>query len=187
MGHTHYNELANDGRRIFAATRSTGQLEEGPVGYSIIAIDHRVVSWRFRKLGDPLPIVLITAPSDRRLATEDGHMAKGDCEVRASVLGRERIVHCTCSVDGRHVGPMHPKGANRYTLTIALPDGARTITVEAQDRSGSVCRETIELATAADLVAKRQADGSDADSIGAWVERGIHGTQLGPNRNGRHW
>ena len=39
MGHTHYNELANDGRTIFAATRSTGQIEEGPVGYSIATID----------------------------------------------------------------------------------------------------------------------------------------------------
>ena len=37
MGHTHYNELANDGRTIFAATRSTGQIEEGPVGYSVAA------------------------------------------------------------------------------------------------------------------------------------------------------
>ena len=32
MGHTHYNELANDGRTIFMATRSTGQIEEGPAG-----------------------------------------------------------------------------------------------------------------------------------------------------------
>ncbi len=29
IGHTHYNELANDGRVIYAATRSTGQIEEG--------------------------------------------------------------------------------------------------------------------------------------------------------------
>ena len=28
-------------------------------------------------------------------------------------------------------------------------------------------------------------DGSDADSIGAWPENGIFGTQLGPNRNGK--
>ena len=35
MGHTHYNELANDGTTIYAATRSTGQIEEGPVGYSL--------------------------------------------------------------------------------------------------------------------------------------------------------
>jgi len=32
MGHTHYNELANDGRTIYAATRSTGEIEEGEVG-----------------------------------------------------------------------------------------------------------------------------------------------------------
>lgn len=30
MSHTHYNELSNDGRTIFAATRSTGQIDEGP-------------------------------------------------------------------------------------------------------------------------------------------------------------
>lgn len=26
MGHAHYNELANDGRTIYATTRSTGQI-----------------------------------------------------------------------------------------------------------------------------------------------------------------
>jgi Icc protein len=29
--------------------------------------------------------------------------------------------------------------------------------------------------------------GSDVRSIGAWPERHILGTQLGPNRNGRKW
>ena len=29
MGHTHYNEVANDGKTIYTATRSTGQIEEG--------------------------------------------------------------------------------------------------------------------------------------------------------------
>lgn len=31
MGHTHYNELANDGRTLYTATRSTSQIEEGPL------------------------------------------------------------------------------------------------------------------------------------------------------------
>jgi hypothetical protein len=30
-------------------------------------------------------------------------------------------------------------------------------------------------------------DGSDADRIGPWPERHLFDTQLGPNRNGRHW
>src|ERR1700744_4495402 len=29
MGHTHYNEIANDGETIFSATRANGQIEEG--------------------------------------------------------------------------------------------------------------------------------------------------------------
>ena len=34
---------------------------------------------------------------------------------------------------------------------------------------------------------RRHADGSDADRVGAWPERGIFGIQLGPNRNKREW
>jgi 3',5'-cyclic-AMP phosphodiesterase len=67
MGHTHYNEIANDGRTLYSATRSTGQVEEGPVGYSVINIDGDVVSWRFVELGK-LPVVVITSPSDERLS-----------------------------------------------------------------------------------------------------------------------
>ncbi len=33
----------------------------------------------------------------------------------------------------------------------------------------------------------RQAEGSDADRVGTWPERGMFDTQLGPNRNGRKW
>jgi Icc protein len=51
MGHTHYNEIAHDGRTLYTATRSTGQIEEGPVGFSIANIDRGAVSWRFKALG----------------------------------------------------------------------------------------------------------------------------------------
>ena len=50
MGHTHYNELANDGRTIYAATRSTGT-DRGRPGRLLPSstIDRRaVVSWRFK-------------------------------------------------------------------------------------------------------------------------------------------
>ncbi len=83
MGHTHYNELSNDGRTIYAATRSTGQIEEGPVGYAVAAIDRGVVSWRFKELARPWPFVLITAPADRRLAHDDAHVVAGTTEIRA--------------------------------------------------------------------------------------------------------
>ena len=190
MGHTHYNELANDGRTIFSATRSTGQIEEGAVGYSIATIDKRVVSWRFKELGAALPTVLITAPADRRLATDPDdrdHCAKGECEVRVSILHARSIVRCDCLIDGGPKQTMARIADGRYTLSASLPDGATSITVEAENDLGVVGMETIDIATSRHLEVERAADGSDADAIGAWEERGIFGTQLGPNRNGKKW
>ena len=66
MGHTHYNELANDGQTIYAATRSIGQVEEGPPGFSVTTIDNGVVSWKFKPI-EQWPIVMITSPADQRL------------------------------------------------------------------------------------------------------------------------
>jgi hypothetical protein len=35
------------GQTIYATTRSTGQIEEGPVGFSIANLDNGVVSWKY--------------------------------------------------------------------------------------------------------------------------------------------
>jgi 3',5'-cyclic AMP phosphodiesterase CpdA len=87
MGHTHYNELANDGRTIYAATRSTGQIEEGPVGYSIVTIDGGVVGWRFKALDDPFPFVVVTSPADHRLMRGRDQALTDEYEVHALVFG----------------------------------------------------------------------------------------------------
>ena len=190
MGHTHYNELANDGRTIYAATRSTGQIEEGPVGYAIVAIDRRAVSWRFRALADRGPVVLVTAPTDFRLATDPDdpdHVPGARCEVRATVLWPRRIARCICGVDDGPDVEMQEVAPSRYVATITVPANAITIAVEASDEDGLTGFEFIEIARHAHLAGERRADGSDADTIGAWEARGILGTQLGPNRNGRKW
>ena len=190
MGHTHYNELANDGRTIFAATRSTGQIEEGPVGYSIATIDKRVVSWRFKPLGASLPIVLITAPADRRLATDPDdrdHVPGQTCEIRVSVLHAKPIRSCSCRIGDGAMMPMTRVADGRYVLTVSLDADATRIVVEAENDQGAIGLETIDIATSSHLDITRHANGTDADAIGAWEARGIMGTQLGPNRNGKKW
>jgi 3',5'-cyclic-AMP phosphodiesterase len=187
MGHTHYNELANDGATIFMATRSTGQIEEGPPGFSIAAVDGRGVSWRFKPLGAVWPFVLITCPTDRRLATDASLKSSGVPTVRAKVLGDTPITAVEMRVDDGTWTPMRPMPGDMALWETPVPANVSRVTVRTRDAHGRLDEDQVEPAGAGWTAPKRQADGSDADRVGVWPERGIFDTQLGPNRNGRKW
>jgi 3',5'-cyclic-AMP phosphodiesterase len=194
VGHTHYNELANDGRVIYAATRSTGQIEEGEPGFSIGAVDAgEVVSWRFKALGGDWPMVMVTSPSDRRLATrqdQPSHLLRAGerFPIRALAFPADRVVACRYRLDNCDWKTMAKHGKRLWTASDHAPPKSFALTVEAIAASGKSGCETIELGLAGYFQPPvRQANGSDADALGGWPEKGILGTQLGPNRNGRKW
>lgn len=108
MGHTHYNELANDGGTVFMVTRSTGQIEEGPAGFSVAAVDGGIVSWRFKPLDGAWPFVLITRPADRRLATGSAEAKDGPGLVRAKVLADAPVARVEAQADEDVVMPLRP-------------------------------------------------------------------------------
>lgn len=187
MGHTHYNELANDGRTVYAATRSIGQIEEGEPGYALIAIDDGAVSWRFKTIGSSWPFVLITSPADRRLVVDDTPPEPAaHCEVRASVWGAGQIVRAEVSVDDDGWQPMTCGSAGVLSARVTVPGTAFKISVRVVDSDGSADTDTIEIDPTGSTK-PRTSSGSDAGSIGAWPERHLLGTQLGPNRNGKKW
>ena len=187
IGHTHYNELTNDGHVIFSATRSTGQIEEGPVGYSLISIDNGSVGWRFKALHDAFPYVLITSPADYRLRRDETPIPEGAMEVRAIVAGANAPQTVACRLNNSDWIPMTLSDDQRsWSATINRPSDEQVdLTVEAIDGSGRPGRHTVQLAPPNQKKSNRVKNGSDADSIGAWPENGIFGTQLGPNRNGK--
>ena len=134
--------------------------------------------------------MLVTAPVDRRLATDPGdpdHVPRETCEVRATIISPRKIVRCTCGIDVSPDEAMREIAPRRYVLSLELPADATTIGVEAEDDQGWIGVELVEIARHVHLAVEHRADGSDADSVGAWESRGIFGTQLGPNRNGRKW
>ncbi|TLU71731.1 metallophosphoesterase family protein [Lichenicoccus roseus] len=186
MGHTHYNELANDGGTVFMATRSTGQIEEGPSGFSIAAVDGRGVSWRFKTLDAAWPFVLVTHPVDRRLVpdTERGRVGT---VVRAKVFSDTPVVAVEMRPDDGEWRAMHPVEGQVALWQGDLPVRCRGITVRATGANGATDEDRVEPADPALPPPVRRADGSDADRIDAWPEKGVLGTQLGPNRNGRPW
>jgi Icc protein len=191
MGHTHYNELANDGRTIFAATRSIGQVEEGPPGFSLTAIDRGAVSWRFKPLASSWPFVLITSPSDQRLDTKlssSGVKANRPFEVRARGWGGRKIDEVACRIDAGVWREMSLSTSNRtWRLNRDAPAQAFRLDVRAIDSTGISDTDTVDVDNTRSAQGARRADGSDVDAIGAWLSKGILGTQLGPNRNGRRW
>ena len=187
MGHTHYNELSNDGRTIYAATRSTGQIEEGDAGFAFIAIDDGAVSWRFKTLNSSWPFVMITSPPDRRLVVHDTPPnVAAQCKVRASVWGAAAIVKAEARSDDGEWQPMAIEAHGFLHAALDISHKPFCLSVRVTDRDGATDMDTIEVDPVVSR-ARRSHGGSDAGSIGAWPERHLLGTQLGPNRNGKKW
>jgi hypothetical protein len=193
MGHTHYNELANDGQTIYATTRSTGQIEEGPAGFSIATLDDSVVSWKFKPIGE-WPLVMITSPSDHRLIVNPAcrsQVVSGSVEVRARVWGSEIESVTLHWEDGR----VEEMSRGEYAIWSSdldskqLSDGVHPFIVRAHTTSGRLAEDKI-------LVLVRQDGKYDScprklvdyeNAFDAWPEKHILGTQLGPNENGHGW
>jgi 3',5'-cyclic-AMP phosphodiesterase len=186
MGHTHYNEIANDGQTLYSATRSTGQTEEGPVGYSVTNIDGDALSWRFVELGK-LPVVVITSPSDERLRTKSGEMAQSTLTVRAKFWGEAEAGQATAHLDG-HTFPM--KRIDRSQVWQAdvsvARDGIYSLMVVVEDVRGNLAADEIRVVSG-ELTKRERAQRDQDNTLEAWPEHGLLSTQLGPNKNGKKW
>ncbi|WP_321801444.1 metallophosphoesterase family protein [Caballeronia sp. J97] len=197
-GHTHYNELLNDGWVIYAATRSTGQIEEdeGRPGFSVTAVDGGVVSWKFHPHDAAWPFVMITRPSDWRLRRSRSASGEaGGSRVRAFV-SNDDVASVTGDLDGMPIA-FSPSADEAGIWEAPLPAVAAsyrmTLTVIAHTADGRRGEDSIALAAASaddralKHVGEHVALGTDAHAVQAWPEHGIFGSQLGPNKNGRHW
>ena len=186
MGHTHYNEIANDGRTLYTATRSTGQIEEGPVGYSITNIDGNVVSWRFIELGK-LPTVMITSPGDERLLKDSSRIPRGMLKIRAKFWGEAEAVKATAHLQGHDIGMERVEKSQVWEAnTAALHEGVHCLAVTVEDHRGNVATDEIRLVIGEGIQRARVERDQD-NALEAWPEHGLLGTQLGPNKNGKKW
>ncbi|MFC3579276.1 metallophosphoesterase family protein [Sphingomonas hylomeconis] len=190
-GHTHYNELLNDGRVVYGATRSTSEIEEGGgrPGFSIVTVHGRVPSWRFKETGGAWPFIQIVSPADLRLVTRPADPTQvprpGSIEIVAKLFGSadEPVM---LSVDGGAAQPMIDTDIGLWTAHVSLSAGLHLI-----EASVGSDRDVIELLVRSEADIPRSglpiAPGRDIHSIGAWPAHGIPGGQLGPNKNGKRW
>jgi Icc protein len=180
-GHTHYNDIANDGNTIYAATRSLAQLTEGPAGYSITNIDSGVVSWKFKALGS-WPFVMITTPADKVLMIGGSQIVKGAVDVRAKVWDNKGVVSATMQIDGGQAVPMNRIGQTqmwsaRFDAT-RVPDGDHKIRVMVTGAGGNTDQDVIAVVVnQSDIVPQaKRSFGPEGNSVGSYTEKGLLGT-----------
>ena len=186
MGHTHYNEISNDGQTLYSATRSTGQIEEGPVGYSVTSLDGNVISWRFVELGK-LPIAVITSPSDERLLTRSSEIPQGALKVRAKFWGEVEALEASVDLGGQTAAMKRVGDSHVWEADLPTPsEGTHALKVSFKDAHGEVTSDEIRLAVGQHTEWKSEKRDQD-NALEAWPEHGLLGTQLGPNKNGKKW
>ncbi|WGS54954.1 metallophosphoesterase (plasmid) [Paraburkholderia sp. D15] len=194
-GHTHYNELLNDGWVVYAATRSTGQIEEdnGRPGFSVVAVDGGAVSWKFHPFDAAWPFVMITRPADWRLHRSRSVPRPSDEKCVRVLVSDDEVVSVTGSLDGIPITfarSADEAGIWQAPLPVTTANSRLPLTVTARTADGRSGEDSTALSAAghADRHLKhRAALGTDAHAVEAWPEHGIVGSQLGPNKNGRHW
>jgi hypothetical protein len=80
---------------------------------------------------------------------------------------------------------MYGGDSGMFAAGLKAPVGPFRLSVRVIDQQHNQDTDIVDVAPY--LAAKDKPTGSDAGSIGAWPERHLLGTQLGPNRNGRKW
>jgi hypothetical protein len=118
-GHTHYWQVANDGRNVAIATRSIGDPEGGPPGYTLLYLCGDDLAVAYRSVEDRGPIVLVSHPRERLLATGPRHVVSFRDRVVVRTWSRSRVWAVRYRIDagawaslepgpdGHWSGPLH--------------------------------------------------------------------------------
>jgi predicted phosphodiesterase len=132
-GHTHYGQVANDGRHVYVATRSIGDPEGGPAGYAVVYLDSEDLALVYRSVGDTGPVAMITHPRRSILATEPAHIVPGPLEARVRAWSNSNLVSAKGRIDGGEWQDLHVRGDREWSFPIpgdTLAKGEHTLEVK---------------------------------------------------------
>ena len=138
-GHTHYLQIANDGRNVAVATRSIGDPEGGPPGYNLAYLQGDDLAVAYRAVEDAGPVVLITHPREKLLATGPRHIVRGADEVRVRTWSVSRLKTTQGRVDDGDWFDLRQIEADFWGHPLAgdkLTKGEHALEVQVEDAEG---------------------------------------------------
>jgi 3',5'-cyclic-AMP phosphodiesterase len=137
---------------------------------------------------------MITSPADERFitdTTQEGHFADERVLIRAKAWGRTQIKSAAATFEDHLVQLSRIPGSNMWQGELPrsnLPDGAYSLAVSVEDAHGQIAEDSIHFVLGASAYKSPKRCERDQDNtVEAWPERSLLGTQLGPNKNGRKW
>ncbi len=142
-GHTHYGQVANDGRNVVVATRSIGDPEGGPPGYLLGYLRGEDFAFTYRSPEDTGPLILVTHPRESLLATGPTHIVSGPDQIRVKIWSRTPIVEVRAQLDEGDWHWLEPDRSSEWATPLPgdrLAKGTHSLTVEAKDRDGILGR-----------------------------------------------
>jgi hypothetical protein len=120
-GHTHYSQIANDGRNVMITTRSIGDPEGGPPGFIIAYLRGDDLAVTYRSIEDRGPVVLITHPRRLLLATSHHHIVSGPDRIRVRSWSAGPVTSVRGCIDDGDWFLLSQMNPNEWEHT--LPDG----------------------------------------------------------------
>ena len=138
-GHTHYGQVANDGRNVAIATRSIGDPEGGPPGYTIAHLDGEDLAVTYRSVIDEGPIVLVTHPREVLMATGPLHVVTGRDEFRVRTWSSSALGTVRGRLDDGDWSGLEHQTPGSWSAPLPgdrLAKGEHTFEVEAVDDQG---------------------------------------------------
>ncbi|MHC5540191.1 metallophosphoesterase family protein [Singulisphaera rosea] len=139
-GHTHYLQVANDGRNVTIATRSIGDPEGGPPGYLVVWAWGEDLAATFRSVEDRGPLVLVTHPREGIMATGPRHIVSGPDRLEVKVWSRVEIASVSARLDDGDWQDLHRGEHGLWTGLLPgdrLEKGRHSIEAHAVDANGA--------------------------------------------------
>lgn len=139
-GHTHYWQVANDGRNAVVTTRSIGDPEGGPPGYTVAVFQAEDFAVTYRTVEDHGPLVLITHPREAILATSPAHVVNGVDEVRVRVWSASWVEAAEFRLDRGPWCPLESVSEGLWRGSLPgdqLAKGIHHLTVRVETREGT--------------------------------------------------
>jgi len=148
-GHTHYGQVANDGRNVVAATRSIGDPEGGPPGYLIGYVRGEDFALTYRTIEETGPLILVTHPRESLLATGPAHVVSGSDQIRVRTWSRTPVEEVRGRIDDGGWFLFESREEGEWSAPLpggGLAKGEHALVVEVLDRDGGQGRRQLDFA-----------------------------------------